>query len=80
DFTICFDTGLNPVIDAIDKSPYTATSHACSYLIEVMGRPSGDIALGACLAAGAETTLIPEEEYDIGDVISPSERGSEHGK
>lgn len=80
DFTIGFDTALNTVIDAIDKIRDTATSHERTYVIEVMGRHAGDIALWAGLADGAETILIPEEEYDMDDVIARLKRGSERGK
>lgn len=45
-----------------------------------MGRHAGDIALWAGLADGAETILIPEEEYDMEDVIARLKRGSERGK
>lgn len=58
----------------------TATSHERTYVIEVMGRHAGDIALWAGLADGAETILIPEEEYDMEDVIARLKRGSERGK
>lgn len=47
DFTIGFDTALNTVIDAIDKIRDTATSHERTYVVEVMGRNAGDIALWA---------------------------------
>ncbi len=80
DFTIGFDRALNTVIDAIDKIRDTATSHERTYVIEVMGRHAGDIALRAGLADGAETILIPEEEYDMDDVIARLKRGSERGK
>ncbi|WP_020062418.1 6-phosphofructokinase [Bacillus sp. 123MFChir2] len=80
DFTIGFDTALNTVIDAIDKIRDTATSHERTYVIEVMGRHAGDIALWAGLADGAETILIPEETYDMEDVIARLKRGSERGK
>ncbi|ABS23502.1 6-phosphofructokinase [Bacillus cytotoxicus] len=80
DFTIGFDTALNTVIDAIDKIRDTATSHERTYVIEVMGRHAGDIALWAGLADGAETILIPEAEYDMDDVIARLKRGSERGK
>ncbi|WP_088043004.1 6-phosphofructokinase [Bacillus sp. EAC] len=80
DFTIGFDTALNTVIDAIDKIRDTATSHERTYVIEVMGRNAGDIALWAGLADGAETILIPEVEYDMDDIISKLVRGSERGK
>ena len=74
DFTIGFDTALNTVIDAIDKIRDTATSHERTYVIEVMGRHAGDIALWAGLAGGAETILIPEEEYDMEEIIDRLEK------
>ena len=58
DYTIGFDTALNTVIDAIDKIRDTATSHERTYVIEVMGRNAGDIALWSGLAGGAETILM----------------------
>lgn len=80
DFTIGFDTALNTVIDAIDKIRDTATSHERTYVVEVMGRHAGDIALWAGLADGAETILIPEAEYDMDEVIARLKRGTERGK
>ncbi|MFY4774619.1 6-phosphofructokinase [Metabacillus sp. RGM 3146] len=80
DLTIGFDTALNTVIDAIDKIRDTATSHERTYVIEVMGRHAGDIALWAGLAGGAESILIPEAHYDIDDVINRLNRGHERGK
>ncbi|MGD6833337.1 6-phosphofructokinase [Sutcliffiella halmapala] len=80
DFTIGFDTALNTVIDAIDKIRDTATSHERTYVIEVMGRHAGDIALWAGLAGGAETILIPEAEDDMNEVIARLKRGSDRGK
>lgn len=80
DFTIGFDTALNTVIDAIDKIRDTATSHERTYIIEVMGRHAGDIALWAGLAGGAETILIPEANYDLEDVIAKLKRGHDRGK
>lgn len=80
DFTIGFDTALNTVIDAIDKIRDTATSHERTYVIEVMGRHAGDIALWAGLAGGAETILIPEAEDDMDEVIARLKRGSDRGK
>jgi 6-phosphofructokinase 1 len=80
DFTIGFDTALNTIIDAIDKIRDTATSHGFTYVIEVMGRNAGDLALWAGLADGAETILIPEVDYDMDEVISKLNRGHERGK
>lgn len=78
--TIGFDTALNTVIEAIDKIRDTATSHERTFVIEVMGRDAGDLALWAGLAGGAETVLIPEEKYDIKDIVERLNKGSERGK
>ncbi|WP_251549547.1 6-phosphofructokinase [Neobacillus muris] len=80
DFTIGFDTALNTVIDAIDKIRDTATSHDRTFVIEVMGRNAGDIALWAGLAGGAETILIPEENYDMNNIVERLRKGQERGK
>lgn len=80
EFTIGFDTALNTVIDAIDKIRDTATSHERTFIIEVMGRNAGDLALWAGLAGGAETILIPEEEYNISDIIKRLKSGTGRGK
>ncbi|WP_432352209.1 6-phosphofructokinase [Sporosarcina sp. A2] len=80
DFTIGFDTALNTVIDAIDKIRDTATSHERTFIIEVMGRNAGDLALWAGLAGGAETILIPEEPYDLPDIVDRLNRGTHRGK
>lgn len=80
DFTIGFDTALNTVIDSIDKIRDTATSHERTYIIEVMGRHAGDIALWSGLAGGAETILIPEADYEMDEIIARLKRGHERGK
>lgn len=80
DYTIGFDTALNTVIEAIDKIRDTATSHERTFIIEVMGRDAGDLALWAGLAGGAETILIPEESYDFNDMIERLEKGKKRGK
>ena len=78
--TIGFDTALNTVIDALDKIRDTATSHERTFVIEVMGRDAGDLALYAGLAGGAETILIPEEGYDLAEVVDRLRKGQERGK
>lgn len=80
DFTIGFDTALNTVIEAIDKIRDTATSHERTYVIEVMGRDAGDLALYAGLADGAESILIPEKPIKVESVIERLKRGHERGK
>lgn len=80
EMTIGFDTALNTVIDAIDKIRDTATSHERTFIIEVMGRDAGDIALWAGLAGGAETILIPEVGYTIEEITERLKSGNERGK
>ncbi|MGI2326358.1 6-phosphofructokinase [Planococcus sp. YIM B11945] len=80
DYTIGFDTALNTVIEAIDKIRDTATSHERTFIIEVMGRDAGDLALWAGLAGGAETILIPEEAFDIDEIVDRLEKGKKRGK
>src|SRR5699024_3392391 len=80
DFTIGFDTALNTVIDAVDRIRDTATSHERTFIIEVMGRDAGDLALWSGLAGGDESVLIPEQTDDLKDVIEKLHRGHERGK
>ncbi|MEI3614344.1 6-phosphofructokinase [Pseudogracilibacillus sp. SO30301A] len=80
DFTIGFDTALNTVIEAIDKIRDTATSHERTFVIEVMGRNAGDLAMYAGLAAGAESIIIPERKDDFDSVVHRLKRGLERGK
>ncbi len=80
DYTIGFDTALNTAIDAIDKIRDTATSHERTYVIEVMGRHAGNIALWAGMAGGAESVIIPEEKPDIDDIIERLKKGQARGK
>ncbi|QQZ10628.1 6-phosphofructokinase [Heyndrickxia vini] len=80
DFTIGFDTALNTVLDAIDKIRDTASSHERTFIIEVMGRDAGDIALWSGLAGGAETILIPEDNYDMNEIAERLRKGHDRGK
>src|SRR5699024_4702979 len=80
DFTIGFDTALNTVIDAIDKVRDTATSHERTYIIEVMGREAGDLALWAGLADGAESIIIPEQQIDFSEVTERLKQTYKRGK
>lgn len=80
DFSIGFDTAVNTVVDAINKIRDTATSHERLYVIEVMGRHAGFLALDAGLAGGAECVLIPELEYDLDDICERIIAGHKRGK
>ncbi|QXV66239.1 6-phosphofructokinase [Mucilaginibacter achroorhodeus] len=75
DFTIGYDTAINTVIDAVDKIRDTAESHDRVFIIEVMGRDSGLIALRTGIASGAEAIVIPETETNIGALCERLETG-----
>lgn len=70
DFTIGFDTAVNTAVEAIDKIRDTMESHDRLFIIEVMGRDAGYIALHSGIATGAENILIPELKTDMEKVIS----------
>ncbi len=70
DFTIGFDTAVNTAVEAIDKIRDTADAHDRLFIVEVMGRDSGYIALHSGIATGAESILIPERKTDIENVIN----------
>src|SRR5678816_4280623 len=69
DFTIGFDTAVNTAVEAIDKIRDTADAHDRLFIIEVMGRDAGYIALHSGIATGAENILIPERKTDIEALI-----------
>lgn len=69
DFTIGYDTAINTVVDAVDKIRDTAESHDRLFVIEVMGRDSGLIALRSGISTGAEAVLIPELEVDYNAIM-----------
>lgn len=80
DNTIGYDTALNTVVEAIDKIRDTANSHNRLFLVEVMGRDAGHIALNAGIGAGAEEILIPEEDMGKDRLIESLERSRKSGK
>jgi len=69
DFTIGFDTAVSTVVDAIDKIRDTSSSHHRTFVVEVMGRNAGDIALWAGIAAGADDIAIPEKEFKFESIV-----------
>ncbi len=69
DFTIGFDTAVNTAVEAIDKIRDTADAHDRLFIIEVMGRDAGYIALHSGIATGAENILIPERKTDMEELI-----------
>ena len=58
------DTALNTIVEAVDKLKSTADSHQRTFVVEVMGRRCGYLALMGAVATGADWVLIPEEEMD----------------
>jgi 6-phosphofructokinase 1 len=69
DYTIGFDTAVNTAVDAIDKIRDTMDAHDRLFIVEVMGRDAGYIALHSGIATGAENILIPETKTDIEALI-----------
>lgn len=80
DLTIGFDTATNTVVDAVSKIRDTASSHERTFIVEVMGRNCGNIALQAGLACGAESILVPEIPYDLDEISDKLKRGHQRGK
>jgi len=80
DYTIGYDTALNTVVEAIDKIRDTANSHNRLFLVEVMGRDAGDIALNAGIGAGAEEILIPEQNMGRERLLESLSRSKKSGK
>ena len=80
DYTIGFDTAVNTAVDAIDRIRDTATSHERTFIVEVMGREKGNLALEVGLACGAEIILIPEMEINWDKIIQELENQKIRGK
>lgn len=80
DLTIGYDTAVNTALDAIDRIRDTAASHDRLFIVEVMGRESGHIAIEVGLAGGAEEIFIPENPVTVDDAIKQIQRGLERGK
>ncbi|MBK0379942.1 6-phosphofructokinase [Mucilaginibacter segetis] len=75
DFTIGYDTAINTVIDAVDKIRDTAESHNRVFIVEVMGRDCGLIALRTGIASGAEAIIIPESKQGTAELLKRLETG-----
>ena len=80
DITIGVDTALNIALEAIDRLKVTASSHQRAFLVEVMGRNSGYLALMAALAGGAEAVAIPERDTDPAALAQELEDAYRRGK
>jgi 6-phosphofructokinase 1 len=80
DYSIGFNTAVNTVLYAISNIRDTSTSHGRANIIEVMGRHCGDIALYAGLAGGAESIIVPEEDFSIDEICKRLIQGRNRGK
>lgn len=80
DNCIGFDTAANTVVDALNKVRDTATSHERTFVIEVMGRRAGHLALYTGIASGAETILVPEIPFELDTICEKIKQGYVRGK
>jgi 6-phosphofructokinase 1 len=80
DETIGFDTAVNTAVGAIDKIRDTAISHERIFIVEVMGRKRGFLALEVGICVGAEVILIPEKPLQLEQVVKLMEENSRKGK
>lgn len=80
EYTIGFDSAVSVALDAIDKISDTAASHNRTFVVEVMGRHAGDIAIWAGVAAGADAIIIPEAEWTMEDIVERVRQGRRAGK
>ncbi len=80
DYTIGFATAVHTAVDALDKLRDTAESHERMFLVEVMGRHSGYIALYTALAAGAEVVAIPESATSVQTIVEQLDCFKKRGK
>jgi len=80
DFSIGFDTAVNTALEAIDKIRDTAYSHERVFVVEVMGRANGFIALEVALSGGAEAVLIPEIPFSLLEICDNLRKARSRGK
>ena len=80
DYTIGYDTALNTVVNAVDKIRDTASSHNRLFIVEVMGKDAGFIALRSGISVGAEAILIPETQTYIDLLVDKLNNGRTHHK
>jgi len=80
DVTIGVDTAINVALEAIDRLKVTAASHRRAFLVEVMGRKCGYVALMAGIAGGAELAVIPEREVTPEEVAAQIRAAHDRGK
>jgi 6-phosphofructokinase 1 len=80
DYTIGFDTAVNTALESLDRLRDTATSHDRIFIIEVMGRSRGFVALHVGVAGGAEVVLLPEIPWKVEQIVDTIQTGYRRGK
>jgi 6-phosphofructokinase 1 len=80
DETVGFDTAVNTAVAEIDKIRDTAMSHERIFIVEVMGRTRGFLALHVGIAVGAEVILVPEDEYKVNQIMEVIRENARKGK
>jgi len=80
DETIGFDTAVNTAVNTIDKIRDTAISHERIFIVEVMGRKRGFLALEVGICVGAEVILIPEKPMSLADIVKVMDENTKKGK
>lgn len=80
DYTIGFDTAVQTAVEAVDKIRDTASSHARTFIVEVMGRRSPAIALHTGVCTGAENIVLPSQNVDPTQIAADIQRGVKRGK
>ena len=80
DETIGFDTAVNTAVGTIDKIRDTAISHERIFIVEVMGRKRGFLALEVGISVGAEVILIPERPMELNQIVRLMEESAKKGK
>jgi 6-phosphofructokinase 1 len=83
DYTVGFDTAVQTAVEAVDKIRDTASSHARTFIVEVMGRKSSAIALHVGVCTGAENIILPskdDSDIDFASIASDIKRGIKRGK
>ena len=80
DYTIGYDTAINTALESIDRIRDTAEAHDRFFLVEVMGRWAGYIALEVTIAGGAEYVVLPESEESLAAIAAMLKEGRQRGK
>ncbi|MCP4631473.1 MAG: 6-phosphofructokinase [candidate division Zixibacteria bacterium] len=80
EMSIGVDTALNTIMEVVDKIKDTASSHQRTFIVEVMGRNSGYLAMVSSVVTGAEACIVPEIPPDYNDIVNILKEGYLRGK